>query len=285
MFSLRTALVLALVGWSGLLPAARSATAEDGKVVKYVRFHTADSKRPTFGIVEGDRVRVLAGKQFGKWKQTDRTVALADITILPPSNPSKVIALAGNYKDHLGDKPLPKNPEPFYKIPSCIQRHEGKIVLPTTTDDVHYEAEVVVVIGKRAKNVPVDKALDYVLGITCGNDVSARTWQRNDTQWWRAKASDTFGPCGPYIVAGLDYGNLGMALRLNGEVRQKTNTTNLIHDIATTVSFISEHVTLRPGDLIFTGTPGKTKPIKPGDVVEVEIEGVGVLRNPVVAGK
>ena len=142
-----------------------------------------------------------------------------------------------------------------------------------------------IVIGKRAKNVPENKALDYVLGITCGNDVSARTWQKNDVQWWRAKGSDTFGPAGPFIVSGLDYDNLDLELRLNGEVRQKSNTRYMVHNIAQTVSFLSHHITLRPGDLIFTGTPGKTKPIKPGDVVEVEIQGVGVLRNKVVAGK
>jgi 2-keto-4-pentenoate hydratase/2-oxohepta-3-ene-1,7-dioic acid hydratase in catechol pathway len=148
---------------------------------------------------------------------------------------------------------------------------------------VHYEAEVVIVIGRRASNVAPGQALDYVLGITCGNDISARAWQKNDVQWWRAKGSDTFGPCGPFVAAGIDYANLDMELRVNGEVRQKTNTKNMIHDIPQTVSFISRYVTLEPGDLIYTGTPGKTQPLYPGDVVEVEIEGVGVLRNNVVA--
>jgi 2-keto-4-pentenoate hydratase/2-oxohepta-3-ene-1,7-dioic acid hydratase in catechol pathway len=155
-------------------------------------------------------------------------------------------------------------------------------VLPRDVGVVHYEAEMVVVIGKTARNVPREDALDYVFGVTCGNDVSAREWQKGDVQWWRAKGSDTFGPCGPAIVCGLDYDNLMMELRLNGEVRQKESTKQLIHDVAGTLSFISRYVTLHPGDLIFTGTPGQTDEIKAGDVVEVEIEGVGVLRNKVV---
>ncbi len=236
-----------------------------------------------FGLVEGDSVRRLYGSPFAEWSATDDVRKLSDVTILVPTEPSKVIALAGNYKDHLGDRPAPETPEPFFKVPSCLQHHEGPVVLPGDTKDVHYEAELVIVIGTQATDVSEAEALDYVLGITCGNDISARIWQRGDVQWWRAKASDTFGPCGPYIAAGIDYNNLRMQLRVNGEVRQDTNTANQIHNVAQTVSFISHHVTLEPGDLIFTGTPGKTKPLAPGDVVEVEIEGVGVLRNHVVA--
>ena len=266
--------VLAAVMFSGL---------GFGEPVKYLRFKKGDTV--AYGIVEGDRVRQIGGDLFGDWHKTDRMYSLQEVTPLVPTEPSKVVALAGNYRDHLGDKPLPPNPEGFFKVPSCLLPHDGVIVLPKTTEDVHYEAEVVVVIGKRARNVPEDKALEYVLGITCGNDVSARIWQANDVQWWRAKGSDTFGPCGPFIASGLDYGNLRMELRQNGEVRQKTTTKNMIHDIPTVVSFLSHHITLEPGDLIFTGTPGKTQPLAPGDVVEVEIEGVGVLRNRVAAAE
>ena len=156
-------------------------------------------------------------------------------------------------------------------------------VIPKTTDNVHYEAEMVIVVGKRAKDVPVDKALDYVLGVTCGNDVSARDWQRDDVQWWRAKGSDTFGPCGPYIAAGLDYDDLLLQLRVNGEVKQSQRTSELVHGVPEIVSWISQHATLEPGDLIYTGTPGSTSAFKPGDVVEVELEGVGILRNNIVA--
>jgi 2-keto-4-pentenoate hydratase/2-oxohepta-3-ene-1,7-dioic acid hydratase in catechol pathway len=131
------------------------------------------------------------------------------------------------------------------------------------------------------------EATNCVFGVTAGNDVSERVWQNDpdvkDVQWWRAKGSDTFGPVGPYILTGVDYGNLTLRLRLNGEVKQEEKTDHLIHSIPSIVSFISQYVTLRPGDLIFTGTPGTTSDIKPGDVVEIELEGVGVLRNPVVA--
>ena len=141
------------------------------------------------------------------------------------------------------------------------------------------------VIGKRARKVPKENALDYVLGVTCGNDVSERYWQNDeenkDVQWWRAKGSDTFGPCGPFLVSGLNYDDLLLTLRLNGEVKQRERTSQMIHDVPTIVSFISQHVTLLPGDLIFTGTSGTTSKLQPGDVVEVELQGVGVLRNRV----
>ena len=264
---------------SALVVGSRADSAEP---VKYLRFQHGGTA--SYGILEGDRVREIEGDLFGEWEKTERTHELADVELLVPvAQPSKVIALAGNYKDHLGDKPVPETPEPFFKVPSSLQKHEGDIVQPRTAQPVHYEAELVIVIGKRAQDVSVDAALDHVLGVTCGNDVSAREWQKGDVQWWRAKGSDTFGPCGPYIVGGIDYDNLDMELRLNGQVKQKTTTANQIHGVAETVSFISQHVTLEPGDLIFTGTPGKTEPMSIGDVVEVEIENVGVLRNQVVS--
>ena len=254
------------------------------KVTRYLRFRAG--KTVAYGILDGDVVHQLKGNLFGKWERTEKTYPLKEVRILVPSpRPTKVIALAGNYKDHLGDTEPPKTPEPFFKLPSCLLRHGGRIIQPKDHAPVHYEAELVVVIGKRARNVAPEQALDFVLGITCGNDISARDWQKNDVQWWRAKGSDTFGPVGPYIVSGLDYNNLAMELRVNGEVRQKTNTKNQIHDLATTISFISKRITLRPGDLIFTGTPGKTQGMEIGDSVEVEIEGVGILKNKLVAEK
>jgi 2-keto-4-pentenoate hydratase/2-oxohepta-3-ene-1,7-dioic acid hydratase in catechol pathway len=174
-------------------------------------------------------------------------------------------------------------PQAFFKTPSCLVPPDGQIVIPKDATVVDYEGEMVIVIGRRAKNVPKESALDYVLGVTCGNDVSERNWQKNDVQWWRAKSADTFGPCGPFIVSGLNYDDLLVQLRLNGEVKQKERTSQLIHDVRTLVSTLSRYVTLEPGDLIYTGTSGKTSPMKAGDVVEVELEGVGVLRNPVVA--
>jgi 2-keto-4-pentenoate hydratase/2-oxohepta-3-ene-1,7-dioic acid hydratase in catechol pathway len=139
------------------------------------------------------------------------------------------------------------------------------------------------VIGKQAKNVSAADAPKHIFGVTCGNDVSARDWQKADVQWWRAKGCDTFGPVGPVIATGLDYDNLRMKLRLNGKVLQDESTGQLIHSVPEIVSFVSRHITLHPGDLIFTGTPGRTSAIKPGDRVEVEIEGIGTLTNPVTA--
>jgi len=252
-------------------------------MTKYARFQIGDTI--AYGIVEGERVRQIDGDLFGKWSLTDRTYALNDVKLLVPATPSKILAMAGNYKTHLHDQPVPKNPELFFKPPSCLLPTGGDIVIPKGAEPVHYEGEMVIVIGRRAKDVPKDKALDYVLGVTCGNDVSARDWQANDKQWWRAKGCDTFGPCGPFIVSGINYDDLLLQLRLNGQVKQSQRTKDLIFGVADMVSFVSRHVTLEPGDLIYTGTSGTTSPIKPGDVVEVELEGAGVLRNGVKAAE
>jgi 2-keto-4-pentenoate hydratase/2-oxohepta-3-ene-1,7-dioic acid hydratase in catechol pathway len=256
------------------------------KPVRYARFRAG--RKVSYGVVEGNKVRVLAGDLFGKWTKTDTTHALKDVTLLVPCRPTKVLALAGSYKSHLPGESIPdkfKIPQVFYKPPSCLIAAGAEIVIPPGTASVHYEAEMVVVIGKRASNVQPEDVAGHILGVTCGNDVSARDWQKDDVQWWRAKGSDTFGPVGPYIVADVDYDNLRLRLRLNGEVKQDECTANLIHGVAGIISFISRHVTLEPGDLIFTGTTGKTSEIRPGDVVEVDIEGVGVLRNPVRAAE
>ena len=273
-------------------------------------------------IADQARLRRIEGNVFGRWRKTDDTFALQDVQLLVPTRPTQVLALAGNYESHLGDQnttqttvttvtsiitdadtgesradsttsvetrksgEVPEKfriPQPFFKSPSCLIPQAGTIVLPRDAGPVHYEAELVVVIGRTARNVSKQEAMDCVFGVTCGNDVSARVWQKGDVQWWRAKGSDTFGPCGPFIARGLDYDNLQVTLRINGEVRQHENTRQLIHDIASTVSFLSRHVTLHPGDLIFTGTPGETDELHPGDQVEVEIEGVGILRNQVAA--
>ena len=247
----------------------------------FARFeHGGDS---AYGIVEGDRIRRIAGDLFGAWEKTSESYALADLRLLVPSRPTKVLAVGLNYRSHLDGRPAPAVPEIFYKPPSCLVPAGAEIVIPQGTSDVHYEGEMVVVMGKRAKDVSAADALGHVLGVTCGNDVSARDWQKNDLQWWRAKGADTFGPCGPYIATGLNYDNLKLQLRLNGEVKQEQRTSDLIHGVAAIVSWISRFVTLEPGDLIYTGTPGKTMAMKPGDVVEVELEGVGILKNRVSA--
>jgi 2-keto-4-pentenoate hydratase/2-oxohepta-3-ene-1,7-dioic acid hydratase in catechol pathway len=258
-------------------------------VARYLRFRAGDTT--AYGILEGDRVRQLSGDLFGTFTKTERTYALKEVKLLTPTVPTQVLALAGNYRSHLGNEEVPPKfriPQPFFKSPSCLIANGENIVIPKDSPGpVHFEAEMVIVIGKKARKVPEDRALDYVFGMTCGNDVSERLWQNDekskDVQWWRAKGADTFGPVGPYIATGLKYDDLQLTLRLNGEVKQQEQTSRLIHNVAATVSFISRYVTLHPGDLIFTGTPGTTSAIRPGDVVEVELEGVGVLRNPVVA--
>jgi 2-keto-4-pentenoate hydratase/2-oxohepta-3-ene-1,7-dioic acid hydratase in catechol pathway len=167
-----------------------------------------------------------------------------------------------------------------------LQDPEGPIVVPSDSTDLHFEGELVLVIGKRLRHASKTEAADGIFGVTCGNDVSERNWQRGpdkDVQWWRAKGCDTFTPIGPAIVTGLNYGNLRLRTRLNGEVVQDQSTADLIFDCATVVSFISRYITLEPGDIVFTGTPGQTQAMKSGDVVEVEIEGVGVLRNHLAA--
>jgi len=262
-----------------------------GETIKFARFKLNDTV--TFGVVEGEKIREISGTIFGDWKKTDRVHALSDVTLMVPTRPRQVFAMAGNYKSHLSEAEIPPKfriPQPFYKSVSSLTPHESKIVIPwDATEEVHFEAEMVIVIGKRARNVSKEDALKHVLGVTCGNDVSERYWQNDkenkDVQWWRAKGSDTFGPCGPFVVSGLDYDNLLLTLRLNGEVKQEERTSQMIHDVATQVSFISQYVTLYPGDLIFTGTSGKTSAMKAGDVVEVELEGVGILRNRVVREK
>lgn len=304
-----------------ILSPATAAKKSAKAVTKYARFQAGDTV--AYGIVEGKRIRQISGNLFGKWTKTDKTFSLDDVQLLVPTKPTQVIALAGNYRSHLskGDttttittvttvvesgetgkttsdtttttevrrpNEVPEKfqiPQPFFKSPSCLTANGTNIVIPKGADTVHFEAELVIVVGRKAKNISKDDALEYVFGVTCGNDVSARVWQKNDVQWWRAKGADTFGPCGPFIVSGIDYDNILGTLRLNGEVKQKESTSYMINDVASTVSFISQHVTLHPGDLIFTGTSGKTSSITPGDVVEVEFEGVGVLRNTVAAEK
>ncbi|MFM2095725.1 MAG: hypothetical protein RIS70_2849 [Planctomycetota bacterium] len=276
------ALALSMIGWPIWSNAAEP--------IRYLRFQKGETI--AYGILEGERVRQLSGNLFGTWSKTDTTHSLKEIKLLPPTQPTQVLALAGNYRSHLADEKIPPKfaiPQPFFKSPSCLVGQGEAIVIPKDAKTVHYEAELVIVIGKTCRKVAKSEALQYVLGVTAGNDISERIWQNDeqqkDVQWWRAKGADTFGPVGPYIVAGVDYDNLMLRLILNGEVKQEERTDHLIHDVPSTVAFISQYITLHPGDLIFTGTPGKTSEIKPGDVVEVELEGVGKLRNPVIAEK
>jgi 2-keto-4-pentenoate hydratase/2-oxohepta-3-ene-1,7-dioic acid hydratase in catechol pathway len=215
-----------------------------------------------------------------------RPVVLSEVRLLAPTAPSKVIAIANNYLSHVlpDGEPVPDHPEPFYKVPSAIIDPGQPIVFPPGAQAVDSEAEMVIVVGRRASRVSVADAGAHVLGVTCGNDVSERTWQRGDIQWWRGKSADTFAPFGPWVATGLDYRDLELICRVNGRIVQQQRTRDLLFGVHEIVSFISQYVTLLPGDVIFTGTPGTASRLNPGDTVEVEVEGVGVLSNPVVAG-
>ena len=250
-------------------------------MTKYVRFQKGSGS--AYGVAEGDTVRELAGDLFHH-SETQATHKLASLKLLNPCQPGKVVAVGRNYRSHLGNRSHPKNPEIFYKPVSSLQDPEGPIVIPPDATDVHYEGELVLVIGKQVKGISNAEAPAAVFGVTCGNDVTDRNWQygeAKDVQWWRAKGSDTFAPVGPAIVTGIDYNNLLLQTRLNGQVVQKEYTADFIFDIGTMLSWISRWITLMPGDIVFTGTPGATRRMSPGDVVEVEIDGIGTLRNPV----
>ena len=268
--------MLAALAVFGLAAAASAQT-----VTKYVRYQAGGTI--SYGILDGDTVRELQGSIVENAKPTGRTRKLAEVKLLPPVEPKKVIAAGLNYKSHIGEQPAAKYVGLFAKLPSSIIAHEDNIVYPADATDLHYEAEIVVVIGRRAKNITEAQVPAHIFGVTAGNDVSERAWQKQDLQWFRAKAADTFGPMGPAVVTGLDYNNLKLVGRHNGKVVQETSTNLLIFSIPYIVSYVSRYVTLEPGDVIFTGTPGTTQAMKPGDTFEVEVEGVGVLRNRIVA--
>jgi 2-keto-4-pentenoate hydratase/2-oxohepta-3-ene-1,7-dioic acid hydratase in catechol pathway len=251
-------------------------------VTRYVRYRKGSSA--AYGVLDGEIVRELRGEPWGSSAETGVTEGLAKLQLLNPCQPTKVLAVGRNYKSHLGNRTHPQHPEIFLKPLTALQDPEGAIVIPRDATDVHYEGEMVIVIGKQVKAISREEAAIAILGVTAGNDVTDRNWQygeRKDVQWWRAKGSDTFAPVGPAIVSGVDYDNLLLRTRLNGEVVQNERTSDMIFDCATVVSWISGWVTLLPGDIIFTGTPQATRRVSPGDVVEVELEGAGVLRNTV----
>jgi 2-keto-4-pentenoate hydratase/2-oxohepta-3-ene-1,7-dioic acid hydratase in catechol pathway len=251
-------------------------------VPNFIRYRAHGSA--SHGILEGDTIRQVRGDIFDVHEESGISIKLSEAELLYPCEPTKIMAVGLNYKSHLGGRPQPAAPEIFYKPVSALQNPGGPIVIPRDAVDVHYEGELVVVIGKRASKVSKEEAKSAIFGVTCGNDVSDRNWQHGqgkDLQWWRAKGSDTFAPFGPVIASGTDYSNLLLQTRLNGEVVQKQFTSDLIFDCPAIVSWISTWVTLMPGDIIYTGTPGSTRKMSPGDTLEVEIEGIGTLRNPV----
>lgn len=250
-------------------------------VKRFVRYE--HQGKISYGILDGAVIAQIQGGLFEGETETGVKIGLNEVRLLWPCEPSKILAVGLNYKSHLGGRPAPAKPELFWKPPTCLLETEGKIVIPEGAGNVHYEGELVVVIGKKTKAVSPDQAAGCIFGYTCGIDVSERDWQKGDLQWWRAKGSDTFGPLGPAIAAGLDYKASRLQTRVNGEVKQSQFLSDLLFDPATVVSHASRCVTLYPGDVIYTGTPGTTSALKPGDTVEVEIDGIGILKNRVAA--
>jgi 2-keto-4-pentenoate hydratase/2-oxohepta-3-ene-1,7-dioic acid hydratase in catechol pathway len=249
--------------------------------MRYARFELGG--RVAFGVLEeGTRfVREIYGTPFGDPGRPGAAHPLDSVRLLAPCRPSKIFALANNYRDHLHGSEPPREPQVFVKLPSAVIDPGEPIVLPRDQGRVDEEAELVVVMGKRCRAVaPVD-AIRYVLGYTCGNDLSARVWQKNDLSWWRAKSSDTFAPFGPWICTDLDPKTIIVCARINGTEVQRCTTRDLIFDVPTLVSWISRSITLEPGDLIFTGTAGAPAELHAGDIVEIEASGIGVLRNTV----
>ncbi len=237
--------------------------------------------QPFYGLIEGERIKVLRGFPWPKIELTGEEIPLSQARLLAPCKPTKIIALGLNYRDHARElkMPLPEEPLLFLKPPSAVIGPEEKIILPPQSKRVDYEAELAIVIGKKAKNVSIETALDYVLGYTCFNDVTARDLQQKDGQWTRAKGFDTFAPIGPWIETELDPGDLKVEAFLNGERRQSSSTKELVFSVPEIISYVSHIMTLFPGDVIATGTPPGIGPLQPGDLIEVRIEGIGDLKN------
>ena len=232
------------------------------------------------------------GTPFGEYKKTGRSMPLTSVKLDVPVIPSTFYCVGVNYADHIrrmaekrGSKPVfPQKPDIGYRTNNALIAHEENIVKPKDSGaEFQYEGELVAVFGKAAKNVSREEALDYVLGWTIGNDVSERGWQAGDRTLWRAKNADTFKPMGPWIVTGLDPSKMRTTIRVNGAVTEEFDTGNMIFDAATYISEVSKYCTIHPGDVMWMGTDGVPQNIKVGDTVEIEISGIGTLRNYVTA--
>ncbi|HXF68688.1 MAG TPA: fumarylacetoacetate hydrolase family protein [Thermoflexus sp.] len=244
-------------------------------------------KGPQFVMVEDDMLYALLGDPFhGEFQRGDPLGSIDTASWLAPCMPSKIIAVGRNYVEHAREQnaEVPQEPLIFLKPPSAVIGPGSPIRLPPQSQQVEHEAELAVVIGRRGKDIPEHEAWDYVFGVTCGNDVTARDLQRRDGQWTRSKGFDTFCPLGPWIVTHLspeEISNAEILCRVNGEVRQRGNTREMVFPVPQLIAYISSVMTLEPGDVILTGTPAGVGPLHSGDWVEVEVQGVGVLRNPV----
>lgn len=251
--------------------------------MKIVRIKSGDDI--TYGIADTDGVQVYRGSPFVAWEPTESVVAWSKLQLLAPVIPTKVICVGKNYEDHaseMGGKIL-ERPLIFMKPATAVVGPEGSVVYPPSSQEVHHEAELAVVISRVAHNVRAEDASQYILGYTAANDVTARDLQRQDNHWTRAKSFDTFCPLGPAIETELDpLERLAVICRVNGDVRQAGFTSDMVFGVAALVEFVTAIMTLLPGDVILTGTPSGVSQVNVGDVMEVEIDGIGTLTNQVV---
>ncbi|HEV2799260.1 MAG TPA: fumarylacetoacetate hydrolase family protein [Pyrinomonadaceae bacterium] len=256
------------------------------------RFLSTQTGEASYGLVKDDTVFPVTPAHI--FEETPAHVwsveglKLSEVKLLAPVAPSKIVCVGRNYRDHAAElgNPMPDEPLLFLKPPSAVVGHEDAIELPAVSARVEHEGELAVVIGRRARRLDdSENPLDYVLGYTCLNDVTARDLQRRDVQFTRAKSFDTFCPVGPFVVTGIDPFDLGVETRVNGEARQRGRTAQMAFPVAYLIRYISHISTLEPGDVISTGTPAGVAPLVDGDVCEVEVEGVGTLRNTVRAAQ
>jgi 2-keto-4-pentenoate hydratase/2-oxohepta-3-ene-1,7-dioic acid hydratase in catechol pathway len=239
---------------------------------------------PRWGRIEGELVTLLSAAPWSGGRPLAGAVPLAAAELLPPCEPSKIVCVGLNYRAHAEEqgKPLPEEPLIFLKAPSALLPPGGNVVLPAQSRQVEHEGELAVVIGRRASHVAAAEALPHVLGFTCADDVSARDIQRREKVYARAKGFDTFCPVGPWLETGIvDPQSLAIEVRVNGVVRQHSPTSDMIFSVASALAFISEIMTLEPGDLVLTGTPPGVGPLAAGDAVEISISGIGTLRHGV----
>ena len=272
--------VLSMVA-SAVVLSTMAISAEAQNTQRFVRYEQGGSV--SWGELVGETIHQLSDAPYSGGGRTGATVARTSVALKAPVDPQQIFMTAFNFRSHISGEPA-EYPGLFLVPPSSIIGPEENIVRPRDSQNLHYEAEAVAVVGREAANVPLDQAASYIFGVSAGNDVSERAWQAQDIQWTRAKGSRTFNAVGPYLVTGLDPANLAIEGRHNGERVQGENTSDLIFSLAYMLHYISQHFTLHPGDLIWTGTMGSTRAMQPGDVYEVEIPGVGILRNSVVQG-
>jgi len=250
--------------------------------MKIVRFEAAGEIK--FGILDGAEIKVVEGDIFSDYQISQEVISLEAVKLLSPCVITKAVCVGLNYYGHALEMklPLPEKPLLFLKPSSALNHPGGEIEYPKISKNLHYEAEFAVVIKKQARNVKAEEAADYILGYTCANDVTARDIQLSDGQWTRGKSFDTFLPLGPCIETDIDPNSINIKLYLNDELKQSSNTSDLIFKVPELVAFVTEFMTLYPGDVILTGTPSGVGPMEVGDVVTVELEGIGRLTNTIV---